>query len=431
MIMTIWGNVSTFTEWKESVLFSQERLFTNPSLEEDASQWDVYTDGAGIPTWMIANVTTPSEDGYSLKCSITGGHPYSNVHCYRNLPAAPTSTHFVLNMSFYYQPVSTFNNSGGDSIVQALEFTMNKWDQGLRYEWALQWVNVDTGAPKWRYWDPSQTPKWVDIGITGSISGEQWHTIILEGEILNDKVHYLRFILDMQTYDLNIPLIPPASTPGELDRLAVAVQLDGNYLETPYDIFIDQVSLSSTPTFEDVSDTYWAWSYIERLYNAGITGGCSTSPLNYCPENQVTRAQMAVFLEKGLHYPASFTAPNVAPTFNDTIGHWAEDWIEALKSDGVTAGCATGLYCPENPVTRGQMAVFLLKSKYGAGYLPPAVGASTGFGDVPTSHWAAAWIKQLAAEGITGGCGGGNYCPENPVTRAQMAVFLVKTFNLP
>jgi len=89
-----------------------------------------------------------------------------------------------------------------------------------------------------------------------------------------------------------------------------------------------------------------------------------------------------------------------------------------LKNDGVTAGCATGAYCPENPVTRAQMAVFLLKSKNGPSYVPPEVGTDTGFGDVPTTHWAAAWIKQLAADGITGGCGGGNYCPDNSVIRA-------------
>ena len=77
------------------------------------------------------------------------------------------------------------------------------------------------------------------------------------------------------------------------------------------------------------------------------------------------------------------------------------------------------------------MAVFLLRAKHGAVYMPPTVGASTGFNDVSVAHWAAAWIKQLAAEGITTGCGGGNYCPEDPVTRAQMAVFLVRTFNLP
>ncbi|PWB77181.1 MAG: hypothetical protein C3F07_02515, partial [Anaerolineales bacterium] len=53
------------------------------------------------------------------------------------------------------------------------------------------------------------------------------------------------------------------------------------------------------------------------------------------------------------------------------------------------------------------------------------------FTDVPVGYWADKWIEQLAAEGITGGCGGSNYCPDTSVTRAQMAVFLVKTFNLP
>jgi hypothetical protein len=183
--------------------------------------------------------------------------------------------------------------------------------------------------------------------------------------------------------------------------------------------------------FNDIPSNYWANNYIERLYNAGITSGCSTTPLSYCPESIVTRGQMSVFLEKGVHYPNAFTPPDRVPTFNDTVGHWAEDWIEALRNDGITGGCGTNLYCPEATVTRAQMAVFLLRSKYGGGYNPPAVGASTGFSDVPTSHWAAPWIKQLTAEGITGGCGTGIYCPESPVTRAQMAVFLVKTFNLP
>ena len=83
-------------------------------------------------------------------------------------------------------------------------------------------------------------------------------------------------------------------------------------------------------------------------------------------------------------------------------------------------------YCPDSTVTRAQMAVFLLKGIHGSSYTPPAVGASTGFSDVATNYWAAAWIKQLAAEGITGGCGSGNYCPDATVTRAQMAIFLLK-----
>ena len=113
------------------------------------------------------------------------------------------------------------------------------------------------------------------------------------------------------------------------------------------------------------------------------------------------------------------------------VDHPVAAWIRQFAVDGITAGCGNGNYCPEGMVTRAQMAVFLLKAKYGLGYTPPAVGGSTGFGDVPTNYWAAAFIRQLAAEGITGGCGGGNYCPEAPVTRAETAVLLVKSFNLP
>jgi ELWxxDGT repeat protein len=181
--------------------------------------------------------------------------------------------------------------------------------------------------------------------------------------------------------------------------------------------------------FQDAAPDHWAFSWVERLAEAGITEGCS--PEHYCPNDPINRAQIAVFLEKGMHYPDAFTPPNVVPTFSDITGHWAEDWIEALRSDGITGGCGTNIYCPDSPVTRAQMAIFLLKSRYGSGFIPPAVGASTGFNDVPTTHWAAAWIKQLAAEGITGGCGTGTYCPDSPVTRAQMAVFLVRTFSLP
>ena len=131
----------------------------------------------------------------------------------------------------------------------------------------------------------------------------------------------------------------------------------------------------ATNIFGDVPAGYWAKNYIETLYANGITGGCTTSPLNYCPENPVTRAQMAVFLEKALH-GSNVVPPNIPATFTDTSGHWAEDWIEALKTDGITSGCGAGLYCPEDSVTRAQMAVFLLKAKYGSAYAPPAVGFS-------------------------------------------------------
>jgi len=187
-------------------------------------------------------------------------------------------------------------------------------------------------------------------------------------------------------------------------------------------------------SFTDVSFYYWASSWIERLYNAGITTGCGTNPLIYCPEQSVTRAQMAIFLERGMNGSAYTPPAGTGMVFADVpLTYWAVNWIEKLFADGITTGCGTSplVYCPEDSVTRAQMAIFLLRAEHGAAYIPPGVGSSTGFNDVPVTHWAAAWIKQLAAEGITTGCGDGNYCPEDPVTRAQMAVFLVRTFNLP
>jgi len=190
-------------------------------------------------------------------------------------------------------------------------------------------------------------------------------------------------------------------------------------------------TITKTWVFGDTPNTYWANSFIERLYNAGITSGCSTVPLNYCPDNTVSRAQMAIFLLKGIH-GSGYVPPVVGAGtgFADVpADYWAARWIKQLAVEGITGGCGSGNYCPEDNVSRAQMAVFLLRSKHGAGYVPPA---ATGlFTDVPVGYWARNWIEQLAVEGITGGCGAGIYCPDNTVTRAQMAIFLVRTFNLP
>jgi len=114
-------------------------------------------------------------------------------------------------------------------------------------------------------------------------------------------------------------------------------------------------------------------------------------------------------------------------TFTDVpSSYWAWPFIESLYKAGVTGGCGSGNFCPDSNVTRAEMAVFILRAKHGSTYTPPAVGASTGFDDVPITHWAAAWIKQLAAEGITGGCGPTLFCPDSNVTRAQMAVFILR-----
>lgn len=219
-------------------------------LDEDAADWGVYCEGS--PAWAKENVAIPSIDGKSLRCSITGGDPYSNVHCYRNLQPEPTAAVFTLTLSFWFSPTTTFNNQGAPSIVQALEFTMNKWKHSKRYEFALQWQNVGDGAPQWRYWDPNQPESWVSLGVTDTLAGEQWHSLILEGDIINGQVRYQRFTIDGQSHNLNIT-VSTAFAPGELDRLAIAIQLDGNFTESSYDVFIDKVSFIRKP----VSQVYF------------------------------------------------------------------------------------------------------------------------------------------------------------------------------
>ena len=179
--------------------------------------------------------------------------------------------------------------------------------------------------------------------------------------------------------------------------------------------------------FDDVQPGYWAFSFIETLAASDITAGCGGD--SYCPEDPVTRAQMAVFLERCMRGSGYSPPAATGNTFLDVgASDFAAAFIEQLYLDGITAGCGNNNYCSNDAVTRAQMAVFLLRAEHGAGYSPPPpVGL---FADVDLSHWAVAWIEQLAAEGVTVGCGGGNYCPQNPATRAQMAVFLVRTFGL-
>jgi IPT/TIG domain/S-layer homology domain len=153
------------------------------------------------------------------------------------------------------------------------------------------------------------------------------------------------------------------------------------------------------------------------------------APGLYCPTNSVTRAQMAVFLLKSKN-GLCYTPPGCSGTFPDVpCPSLFANWIEALAAAGITGGCGGGNYCPNSAVTRQQMAAFLLKTEHGSSYVPPAC---TGiFLDVPCPSLFADWIEQLAAENITGGCGSGNYCPLNPVRRDQMAAFLYNTFHFP
>ena len=182
-------------------------------------------------------------------------------------------------------------------------------------------------------------------------------------------------------------------------------------------------------SFADVPVSSIYYPYAETLLHNGITAGCGGSM--YCLESPISRAQMAVFLLKAKHgsqySPTSFCQGLFldVPCDNQFVS-----WVEEADREKITAGCGVGYYCPSNPVTRAQMAVFLLKTSKGSEYVPPAC-SGTVFLDVACSGGIFdPWIEDLAAREITGGCGGGYFCPATPNTRGQMAAFLTKAIGL-
>jgi hypothetical protein len=212
----------------------------------------------------------------------------------------------------------------------------------------------------------------------------------------------------------------PALSPGTLNDVTV----------TNPDTLSGTLAQGWLADFLDTPQANLFHDDIETLFRNGVTAGCGSG--NYCPSGVVTRAQMAVLVLRSKLGPSYQPPAATGLVFADVpAGAFGAAWIEDLFDRGYTSGCAASplRYCPDASVTRAQMAVILLKARNGSAFVPPSC---TGvFGDVPCpSGFAVDWIENLAAEGITVGCGGGNYCPNGVTPRGQMATFLVRTLGL-
>lgn len=175
---------------------------------------------------------------------------------------------------------------------------------------------------------------------------------------------------------------------------------------------------SAHHSFDDVAETDTFHAEIESLANSGITQGCADRL--FCPGEQVSRGQMAAFLHRAL----DGLPTGAVVEFTDDNDSEFEDDIAWLAATGVTRGCAADRFCPQDPVTRGQMAAFLHRALDG---LP--VGAAVEFTDDDDSVFQTD-IEWLAATGVTSGCGDDRFCPDDAVTREQMAAFLVRALGL-
>ena len=176
--------------------------------------------------------------------------------------------------------------------------------------------------------------------------------------------------------------------------------------------------------FLDVPQNHPFYNEIGKLSARGVTLGCDAN--NYCPDQIVTRDQIAAFIIRGL---GNFNPPT--PSFQRYVDVPPSNpfyaFIEQMAVRQITLSCGGGNYCPRQAVTRDQMAAFIMRA---LGEFNPPLPASQRYLDVPPSNPFYRFIDRMAVLGITQGCGGRNYCPSQAVTRGQMAAFLVRAFNL-
>jgi cytochrome c peroxidase len=327
-------------------------------------------------------------------------------------------------VSFYDKP--QFNQSSGASLAGAISLPLSQIDDITAF------LNSLNEFPF------TVSPRFISFPATDVGAGASLSTNVT---ITNNGTTPLNFTSiglaggpsDSQFVISGTPSILPLG-PGDSRQIAIAfdpatVALKGANLEFRTDagdagVALFGVGTSGTPTFADVPTNHFAFQFIEGIFKGGITSGCTTSPVNFCPDASVTRAQAAIFLTRALgllDIPPRGRFGDVSPT------SFGSGFIERIAERGITSGCGNGNFCPNDPVTRGQMAVFIIKAMGET----PVASPSGVFSDVAPGHPFAGFVERMAQLGITSGCGGGQFCVNAPLTRAQAAVFIARAFNLP
>lgn len=191
--------------------------------------------------------------------------------------------------------------------------------------------------------------------------------------------------------------------------------------------------------FADVPTDSSFFYEINNIYQRGITDGCSKDPKKYCPNADATRGQTAMLLLRAKFSPEETDPSYIPPPYKGIFidvpeEHFAARYIEELYHLGITAGCSSSpkKYCPNDPVKRSHIAVFLLRTLHGQDYSPPQATGEV-FIDVPKSHKYAGWAEALYNEDMAASCSNSKgirkFCPHATVSRDQMAQFITLMLN--
>lgn len=169
--------------------------------------------------------------------------------------------------------------------------------------------------------------------------------------------------------------------------------------------------------FRDVPNSHTHHVGVSWAVDNGITVGCGDGTM-FCPDDPVTRGQIAVFVSRAFTLPAA-----TRDHFSDDNGAFYERAANRLAEAGWTAGCGDGTeYCGDREITRGEMSVMLSRA---LGLPSTSVNY---FWDDNSKFYEGA-VNRLADQGLTSGCDEGQFCGDDRITRGQMVTFLRRAEN--
>ncbi len=166
---------------------------------------------------------------------------------------------------------------------------------------------------------------------------------------------------------------------------------------------------------------------LARAYGAALP--CGTE--RFCPDDSMTRAELSVLLVRGIFgFKDDFWYDRV-PYYEDVPAtHPLFRWVQKLSELGITRGCSAepARFCPEDPASRAQTAVLLIRARVGDSFSEPA---GVDFDDIGVDHSMFRYVQKMSELGITAGCGVRLFCPDLAVTRGQAALLFARAFYTP
>jgi hypothetical protein len=180
---------------------------------------------------LIQDQTTPAMDRNSAKFTMGGPTPYSNMLYFNPIAGGNNVSHFNYDLYFYID---------NPTASQALEFDINQTYGGKRWVWGSE-CNFN-GSGKWDIWDDINGWQPTVIPCT-PFPANTWIHLVWDVERVGDQVHYISLTVGDQTYDVDTYY--PNQPDWTLEEIDVAFQMDGNFEQAPYNVWLDQITLTA------------------------------------------------------------------------------------------------------------------------------------------------------------------------------------------